>query len=163
MQQVNQRQNKLRCFDEINPCCYRLSQSRMLPWSPKGFKSINRDPYSHLSGCPKRLQSRNFKSLPWDQWVFIHFPCVLITSHPWWCRIYLRNNCRFSFLWGHSQKTWHYSSRCTAFFPQKKRWSRSRCLISIKMWQFIEDVSLPSSEKSGDTGAAALYGRKHIP
>ena len=54
----------------INPCYYRLSQSRMLPWSPKGFKSINRDPYSHSSGCPRRLKSRNFKSLPWDQWGF---------------------------------------------------------------------------------------------
>ena len=81
MQQVNQRQNKLRCFDEINPCYYRLSQSRMLPWSPKGFKSINRDPYFHLSGCPRRLQSRNFKSLPWDQWGFTQPQNLLKNSY----------------------------------------------------------------------------------
>ena len=39
-------------------------------------------------------------------------------------------------------------------------WSRSWYLICIKMWCFLEDVSLPSMEKKGDAGATALNGGK---
>ena len=39
-----------------------------------------------------------------------------------------------------------FRRRLVAFGGQK-RWSRSRCLIRIKMWRFLEDVSLPSTKK----------------
>ena len=53
-----------------------------------------------------------------------------------------------------------FRRRFVEFDGKKGEAGRSRYLIRIKMWCFLEDVSLPSLEKKGDPGAAALYGGK---
>ena len=53
-----------------------------------------------------------------------------------------------------------FTRRFVAFDGKKGEAGRSRCLIRIKMWGFLEDVSPPSLEKKGDPGAAALHGGK---
>ena len=132
----------------------------MLPWSPKGFKSINRDPYSHLPGCPRRLQSRNFKSLPWDQWGFAQPQNLLRNSYKilyifpvFWLLLipdgveFIYETIQVQFFVRPFTENVTFLIKMHGIFSTEKRWSRSRCLISIKMWQFIEDVSLPSTEK----------------
>ena len=51
-----------------------------------------------------------------------------------------------------------------SIFSTEKKVKQKPVLVSIKMWQFIEDINFTAfNKKSGDTGAAALYERKRIP